>query len=64
MDLGHFDWLQRRCSMLCSRREDAPELVRDSKEQRKQEGEGTKIEGVSDPRFFILAVCIKAIGEE
>ena len=31
--------------MLCSRREDAPELVRDSKEQRKQEGEGTKNRG-------------------
>lgn len=41
--------------MLCSRREDAPELVRDSKEQGNRKGKEPKREGVSDPRFFILA---------
>ena len=51
--------------MLCSRREDAPELVRDSKEQRKQEGERTKKgEFLIQGSLFWQTMCIKALGEE
>ena len=51
--------------MLCSRREDAPELMRDSKEQRKQEGERTKKgEFLIQGSLFWQAMCIKALGEE
>ena len=42
--------------MLCSGKEDDPELVRDSKEQREnRKGSEPKIEGFSDQRFCSLA---------